>query len=162
MAPGDRIACTDKTGNPFELEQCGMECAGQLLDMYNDFVPMGESQGLPPISAAERERWVLRLLDEARNFVAWQEGKIAGHCALIPDPARLECEYIIFVSRGARNKGLGRQLTEMAVRLAQSLEWKRIWLTVESYNFRAIKLYRRTGFQFVDEGGRERTMVLGL
>ncbi len=39
---------------------------------------------------------------------------------------------------------------------------KSIWLTVEALNFRAIKLYKKMGFEFADSGERERTMILEL
>jgi RimJ/RimL family protein N-acetyltransferase len=57
---------------------------------------------------------------------------------------------------------LGTELTAVAVQKARELGLKRLWLTVEAFNFRAIRVYRKVGFQFCDEGERERTMVLGL
>jgi ribosomal protein S18 acetylase RimI-like enzyme len=133
-----------------------------LTEMYDSFSPKGESQGLPPADDVERHRWVEDVLLGARSFVAEKDGEILGHSALLPDLDRGDAEYIIFVSHKCRNRGLGTALTSMAVERARQLGLLRIWLTVESYNFRAIKLYRRAGFIFLDQGERERTMLLEL
>jgi ribosomal protein S18 acetylase RimI-like enzyme len=130
--------------------------------MYDSFSPKGESQGLPPPDDDERRRWIEDLICGARNFVAEQDGKVVGHSALLPDFDKGDAEYIIFVSQHCRNRGLGTALTSMAAERARTLGLTRIWLTVESYNFRAIKLYRRAGFVFLDRGERERTMILSL
>lgn len=162
MSPDNRIQFVDKKGVTFEAEECGQEHYDALKQMYDEFYPKGESQGLPPPGEHDRHRWIERLLRLARNFVIWSGDKVVGHSALIPDPEERDGEYIIFVSRPCRQRGLGTALTRMAVERARSMGLVRIWLTVESYNFRAIKLYRKTGFVFTDQGERERTMVLIL
>jgi diamine N-acetyltransferase len=162
MASGDGTQHIDKMGCPFEVRECGDEHGAALTEMYDGFSPKGESQGLPPADDDERRHWVEKLLAGARNFVARQDGKVVGHSALIPDLDRRDGEYIIFVSREYRNRGLGAALTAMAADTARELGLNRIWLTVEAYNFRAIKLYRQTGFVFLDHGDRERIMALQL
>lgn len=152
----------DKTGVPFDVGLCDDEHCQALLEMYYNFHPKAESQGLPPAHEEDRRRWVVDLLKVGRNIVAWSEGQIVGHCALIPDMDRRDAEYIIFVNQNFRNRGLGTVLTTVAIRTAREMELERIWLTVESYNFRAILLYRKVGFVFRDSGERERTMVLVL
>jgi ribosomal protein S18 acetylase RimI-like enzyme len=85
-----------------------------------------------------------------------------GHAALVPEIGRVDAEYIIFVDQPYRNRGLGSSLTVFAVDYARQKGLESIWLRVESYNFRAIKVYRKAGFRFLDEGERERTMTLNL
>jgi RimJ/RimL family protein N-acetyltransferase len=158
----DRVKCTDKRGCPFEVGVCDEEDAHALIAMYDAFYPLGESQGLPPAEERLRHQWIERLIATADNFVVWQGEQIVGHSALIADLGRGDCEYIIFVSQDFRNRGLGKALTILALDHARAMGIRRVWLTVESYNFRAIKLYRGTGFVFVDQGERERTMIMDL
>ena len=157
-----RIKCIDKRGCPFEVGVCGEQDAEALMAMYDAFYPLGESQGLPPAGEKHRRQWVERLITTAENFVVWMDENIVGHSALIADRDRGDSEYIIFVSQDFRNRGLGKALTVLALERAKSLGLRRVWLTVESYNFRAIRLYRGTGFMFVDQGERERTMIIDL
>jgi RimJ/RimL family protein N-acetyltransferase len=152
----------DKLGSPFDVRYCTFQQLHTLTKMYDEFSPKAVSQGLPPSDEATRRAWVEKLLTTAENFVAWWEGKAIGHCAMVPDLARRDAEYIIFVDQPYRNRGIGTELTAMAVARARELGLSAVWLTVEAFNFRALRLYRRVGFQFTDEVERERTMVLHL
>lgn len=162
MSCGRCFQYIDKMGCRFEVQCSGIEQLSELTKMYDEFSPKAVSQGLPPIMEEQRHKWVVRLIETGENFIAWQEGKAVGHCALILDRKREDGEYIIFVDQPYRNRGLGTELTAVAVQKARELGLKRLWLTVEAFNFRAIRVYRKVGFQFCDEGERERTMVLGL
>lgn len=162
MACGQRFERIDKMCCPFEVRCCGIEQLPELTKMYDEFSPKAITQGLPPALEEHRHRWVRHLMETGENFIAWKEDKFVGHCALILDPKRGDGEYIIFVDKPYRNRGLGTELTAVAVQRAQELGLQRLWLTVEAFNFRAIRVYRKVGFQFCDEGERERTMVLEL
>ncbi|MBI4961934.1 MAG: GNAT family N-acetyltransferase [Desulfomonile tiedjei] len=162
MACSRRFEHIDKMGCPFEVGCCGMENLPELTAMYDAFSPKAISQGLPPSSEEQRRKWVKKLIEGGENFIAWKEGKAVGHCALILDRQREDGEYIIFVDQPYRNRGLGTELTAAAVQKAREIGLKRLWLTVEAFNFRAVRVYRKVGFQFCDEVERERTMVLEL
>jgi len=162
MPCSQRFERIDKMGCPFEVRRCGIEALPELTRMYDEFSPKAVSQGLPPALDEPRRKWVRRLIETGENFVAWKEDKAVGHCALLLDQMRVDGEYIIFVAQPYRNRGMGTELTAVAVERARELGLKRLWLIVETFNFRAIRLYRKVGFQFCDEGERERTMVLGL
>jgi RimJ/RimL family protein N-acetyltransferase len=156
------VQCIDKSGSPFEVGCCCLEQIDVLAGMYDEFTPKAVSQGLPPVEQATRRAWIQKLLCSGENFLAYLDGRPIGHCALVVDLARGDAEYIIFVDQPYRNRGIGTVLTAMALDRARELGLSTLWLTVEAFNFRALRLYRRVGFQFVDEGERERTMVLNL
>ncbi len=160
MTRHNRSDHADKSGQPFQVAECGAGCEAELAEMYDGFHPRAISQGLPPAHDEELRRWISRLLSRGANFLAWQDGKVAGHAVLLPDLDKKDGEYIIFVCQPYRNRGLGTVLTTMAMEKARALGLKKVWLTVEAYNFRAIRVYRKAGFQFIDEGERERTMLL--
>ncbi len=154
-----RFEGIDKEGNPFLVRECDPESAADIKRMYDRFGQPAISQGLPPADKEYRDGWIDKLLEFGYNFLAWEEGEPLGHSSIIPDFDRGDAEYIIFVIERFRNRGLGTALTETAVDKAHELGINRIWLTVENFNFRAIRLYRKVGFVFVDEGERERTMI---
>lgn len=162
MTSFQRVTKTDKHGEPFEVCECGPDSAHQIKALYEAFGRYAISQGLPPAQKALRERWVDRLVEFGRNFLAWRTGRAVGHSAVIPDYDRMDGEYIIFVCEGFRNRGLGAGLTQMSIETARSMGLMRLWLTVESFNFRAIRLYRNSGFVSVGRGETELTMILRL
>lgn len=154
--------CSDKFGHPFLVEECGRERRDELVAMYNAFSPKAIAQGLPPRDDAQRLAWIEQLLDCGRNFLVSQDGIVVGHAALFPDFQRLDAEYVIFIDHTHRNRGLGSELTALAVETARLLGIETIWLTVEATNLRAIRVYKKVGFKFCDEYGSERTMILGF
>lgn len=152
----------DRLESPFVAGECGREGREDLILLYEEFSPKAMAQGLPPARDLDRIRWIDGLLSSGWNFIAWQDGKPSGHSALMPDLKRGDAEYIVFVIQRYRNRGLGTVLTSIALEAARARGLHTVWLTVESINFRAIRLYRRAGFQFCDEGERDRTMLMRL
>jgi len=152
----------DKLGMPFTVVGCGLEDSRRLLDMYDAFMPEEVAQGLPPTDKQARLAWIRTLLERGENYAAIVEGKVVGHGALMPNRQRNEGEYIIFIARPYRKRGLATALTEMAIQRAKALGLGSVWLTVESDNFKAIKLYTKMGFRFCEEGLSERQMTLLL
>jgi ribosomal protein S18 acetylase RimI-like enzyme len=162
MAARDRITYTDKLGDLYEISLASRTDKWALADMYDRFAPKAITQGLPPADDATRLEWIKRLLTVGINYIVWQKGLVVGHCSLILDLEHKDGEYLIFVNGPFRNRGLGTELTRLAVAKAMDSGLRSIWLTVEALNFRAIKLYKKIGFVFCDSGERERTMVLQL
>ncbi|MFH1115660.1 MAG: GNAT family N-acetyltransferase [Pseudomonadota bacterium] len=162
MNPCEIVKCFDKDGRPFEVEERSIDCLSQLMHMYGNFFPRAISQGLPPSNDVDLKGWVCKLLDSGWNFVCRQDGMVVGHAAVLPDLKKADGEYVVFVLQAYRNKGLGTVLTEAAMRKAEIEGLEIMWLTVEAFNFRAIKVYKKVGFEFCDECERERTMVLRL
>ncbi len=152
----------DKLGTPFEVGECGDESFFQLIEMYDGFSRTDLTQGLPPPEKKARDLWVEMLLKSAKNFLAWRNGRVIGHSSIIPDMRREDAEFIIFVSQPFRDRGIGSELTILALEKARELGLKKVWLTVEMVNFRAIGLYNKSGFQIVNHAERERIMVLEL
>lgn len=162
MPDENRKACIDKLGGVFHIDDADIEDFPAVVEMYDNFVPMAVTQGLPPSELQTRHEWVQSLLKSGANLVAWHERKVVGHSALIIEPERTDGEYLIFVEKSFRNRGVGTELTVASMDRAKLLGLTSVWLTVEALNFRAIKLYRKIGFVFCDTGERERTMMLKL
>lgn len=147
---------------PFEVKEYAIKHYPYLLDMYDLFSPKGKFQGMPPGNGEKRSKWIQRLTDEGQNFLAWREGKVVGHLVLLPDFNKFDAEYLIFVVQSARGKGVGSELTRQALHWAMLHGIKVIWLTVDTYNFRAIHLYKKFGFDFPGpfDHAPERLMIL--
>ncbi|OQX64588.1 MAG: hypothetical protein B5M55_05840 [Desulfococcus sp. 4484_242] len=156
------IRLRDKRNDPLEIRGCSETALLSLLEMYKSFSPKPASQGLPPPDPEACRRWVQKLLKYAENFLAWREGRVIGHASIMPDQEKKDGEFLIFVDRGHRNRGVGRALTDVALRRARELGLTSIWLTVEIYNFRAIHLYKNCKFQTCSRDDCERTMVYTL
>ena len=106
--------------------------------------------------------WVLGMIKEGLNFLAWREDRVVGHAALFPDYKKNDAEYLVFVSQAHRGLGLGSGLTRLSLERARELGLAVLWLTVETYNFRAVNLFKKFGFRFSDRSLTERTMILSL
>jgi len=156
---------TDSTsGFPFEVKEYAKEDYPHLLDMYDLFSPKGKFQGMPPCNGEMCRNWLEHLTENGQNFLAWRENKIVGHGALLPDFNKFDAEYLIFVIQSDRGKGVGSELTRQALKWARLHGIRVVWLTVDTYNFRAIHLYKKFGFDFPEPFDRasERFMILRL
>jgi len=154
----------DKKGRPFEVTACRDDDISGLCTMYDGFSPKGKFQGVPPVEPNACRDWIGSLVREGENFLAHREGRVIGHVVVIPDLERREGEYLIFVSQSQRNRGVGTRLTEAAVQYARDVCLRALWLSVGTYNFPAIALYRKFGFRFSEEDRfeSERTMHLAI
>lgn len=162
MSPDLCRAFVDKKGLVLDLARYKKSDFDALLEMYLEFSPKPASQGLPPPDREGCVRWVKGLCEASEGFLAWVQNKIVGHSALIADLEKQDGEFLIFVDQDFRNRGIGTQLTCMALDRAKEMSLKAVWLTVERFNFRAIALYKRFGFQFCDEDDWERAMRIEL
>ena len=59
---------------------------------------------------------------------------------------------------------MGKGLTRVAIQKAKDLGIKVVWLTVDAYNFKAVRLYKKFGFEFCKDysSTSERLMTLNF
>jgi len=162
MGQKEHINRTDKSGQPFTIGIYNTTDLASLLDMYAAFSPKPASQGLPPKDIEMCYSWVKRLVTIGTNFLAWRGERVIGHAALIFDPRGKSGEFVIFVDEASRNLGVGSELTRLAIEKAKQMGFESVWLTVESSNFIAMRLYRKIGFEFRDMDVYERTMIIKI
>jgi RimJ/RimL family protein N-acetyltransferase len=159
-----RMSLSDKKGRAFEVKAYTPEDCARLARMYDRFTPKAKFQGMPPFSREVREPWLRQLIEKGHNFLAWSDEEVIGHVVILPDFNIRDAEYLIFVSQRHRGRGVGMALTLAALEGARALDLKNVWLTVDAYNFKAIRLYRKAGFRSCEgyEAATERMMVLDL
>ena len=154
----------DKRGSPFDVRIYSPEDYPRLEEMYDSFTPKAKFQGMPPIDKEACRVWLKNLTNKGENFLAWREGNVIGHVVVLPDFSKNDAEYLIFLGRSDRGCGVGSELTRAVIQRAKELELKTIWLTVDAYNFRATRLYKKFGLQFYAayRSQSERMMTLEL
>ena len=157
------MAFIDKKGSPFEVTAYGAGDYSVLVEMYDSFSPKAKYQGMPPLKKETRRKWIEKLLDTGENLLAWRGDRVIGHVVVIADTRAEDGEFLIFVHQADRNLGVGTQLARSVLEKSKDLGLKKIWLMVGAYNFTAIRLYKKCGFDFYENpGGSERPMVIQL
>jgi GNAT superfamily N-acetyltransferase len=132
-----------------------------LVEMYREFEPKREAQGLPPPDLPRIDRWLRDLEPKSRWVIASSHGRIVGHAILCPISG-IAVEFTIFVFQGFRGEGLGTLLAQRALYVAGMLGFKHVYLTTEFSNVAAVRLYRKLGFQVTNNLGEECEMKLDL
>jgi RimJ/RimL family protein N-acetyltransferase len=121
----------------------------QLAAMYETFEPYSEALGLPPKEASRRAAW-LRTLRTADNLVAFADGKLAGHAALLAvdeDAA----EFMCFVHQDFRRQGIGTSLARAAMEHAKEGGYQRVSVFINTHNLGARRGLLKFGFEPVWE-----------
>ena len=121
----------------------------KLFEMYCEFEPKGEFQGLPPRHAPQIKKWLNQLREQRfYQFVIEADDRIVGHAALCPSQRKTEAEVAIFLHQDYRGRGLGKQLLLGTLSFGcKKLELARVWLFVMGSNSAALRLFEEVGFQ---------------
>jgi len=160
MTAENRSDCQDKQGHTMQVGPLNKEHRQLLKEMYDGFEPKAISQGLPHHNPKTRALWVDEILEKGDNFGLWNENHVVGHSVLVPDSQKQEGELLIFIRKPFRDRGLGAELVRLVIQRAKELKLARIILEVEAYNYSAINLFKKMGFEFHGRRDIERIMVL--
>jgi len=132
-----------------------------LLDeMYATFQPLSQALGLPPAEPSRRQAW-LHSLAEAVNLVAFVDGKLAGHLALLAVD-EYAAELMCFVHQDFRRQGVATALCRAARDQAREAGYQRISVFINSHNLGARHGLLRFGFEPVWEDLEEAEYVYWL
>jgi RimJ/RimL family protein N-acetyltransferase len=129
--------------------------------MYKSFEPKRVAQGIPPPDVPRIAHWLDRLEQKSQALLAWEGTKVVAHTILCPMPAD-SVEFTIFVHQDYREEGLGTALSRLSLVWALNMGFTRAYLTTEISNFRALRLFRKLGFQTTSSYGDEVEMKLDL
>ena len=136
---------TDKLGEPFVIRPLREADREALAAMYDDFEPKRVAQGLPPGDDAQRARWLAKILKDGHHLVVEIGGEVVGHGMLLPF-GDAQAELANFLHQATRDRGIGTTLNRALIELARELGMRRVWLSVEPFNRRAIRSYEKVGF----------------
>ncbi len=109
------------------------------------------------MTRAEEARWLRKRLDniakeEVIHIVAESNGKIVGSCDVargIYSDTRHRGVLAVFVAKGWRDIGLGRELIKETLNQCKKRGLMIVELEVLSTNRRAIHLYKKSGFRVI-------------
>lgn len=159
--PYFRSTFQSKTGLKIEIVELSDSRFEDLVTMYEVFEPKRGAQGLPPVGRERIVTWLRHLQKDGYNLLALANSHVIGHSMLCPVDATC-AEFAIFLDQGSRNQGIGTGLTAATLAYAEQLNFRNIWLSVETNNRCAVRVYRKTGFQLSGLFGPEQEMALEL
>lgn len=142
-----------------QVRQLKEEDQPLLERMYESFEPQGSALGLPPFNAERRRAWLTELR-QGVNLVAFADGTLAGHLAMMPS-GRV-AELAIFVHQNFRRRGVATALAEAAVEQARGLGLSSLTVFIDSSNFVARRGLLKFGFHAAWEDLQEAQMVYPL
>ncbi len=148
-------------GRELEVRPFVREDFGALVQMYKSFEPKRVAQGIPPPDVPRIAHWLDRLEQKSQALLAWEGNKVVAHTILCPMPAD-SAEFTIFVHQDYREEGLGTVLSRLTLGWALHMGFTHAYLTTEISNFRALRLFRKLGFQSTSSYGDEVEMKLDL
>ena len=122
------------------------------ISTYSSFIPENDIRSY--LDAHYTEASLLRLFDDPPmyGFVAETDGQIVGYARLVFDwhEHRLFI-FSLHVVQKFQGQGIGSQFLEAAEGYAAGKRLSEIWIGVMAKNKRALLLYRKGGFLFVQE-----------
>ena len=150
-----------RNGSEILVREYTFEDFGALVEMYKDFEPKRIAQGLPPPDTPRIAHWLDRLQHKSRAIVALDGRRIIGHVILCPI-STIAVEYTIFVHQDYRCRGLGEEMTRLALDFAAKMGFTDVLLCTEVTNHPAMSLYRKLGFRITSVDGDECEMSISV
>lgn len=151
MVPVIPTDVVDGTGRRIEFRTASTADLDDLDGMYAAFGQADRAQGIPPVTARRRTRWLERLLSDGLGVVAWHRETPVGHAALVPMDDG-SSELVIFVAPEYQQTGIGSSLLAVTLAHGRTCGVDRVWLSVRRENRVAVTLYRSADFETVETG----------
>ncbi len=129
--------------------------------MYKGFEPKRVAQGLPPPDVPRIALWIDQLEQKSYALLAWDASRVVAHTILCPMPGSA-VEFTVFVHQDYRDEGLGTAVSRLTLEWASQMAYAEAYLTTEISNFRALRLFRKLGFQTTTSYGDEVEMKVHL
>ena len=148
-----------RKGRTLKVRVYSFEDFGALVEMYNTFEPKRVAQGLPPPDVPRIAHWLGPLQNKSSALLALDGKKVVAHTILCPIPTGC-VEFTVFVHQDYRQEGLGTMLSQLTLNWVYQMGFPRVFLATELSNFRALRLFRKLGFQIVSSDGDECEMKL--
>lgn len=140
------LTLRDKGAEPFTIRPYTPDDREPLDRMYAEFEPKRCAQGLPPIDPGQRAKWLDSILRDGCHVVVEVGDAIMGHGMLIPMDDEI-AELANFLHQDVRNRGIGTELNRALLDIGREHGVRRVWLSVEPTNRRAIRSYEKVGFR---------------
>ncbi len=80
-----------------------------------------------------------------------EDGELCGYIGLKPESGDRFFLSKLYLRSDKRGRGIGAEMLERVFAEGRALGKKRVYLTVNKHNDRAIAVYKKTGFEIIDE-----------
>lgn len=118
--------------------------------------------GIPPRKLELRRRWLHKLAEAGWNLVALTDsGDVIGHIGVAPRESKTPA-FVTFVSESYQNQEIGSELLRHTIAYAAEYDHAELHLSVDTYNERAISVYRNVDFEVKGENPMELIVRLEL
>ncbi|AKG91144.1 acyltransferase [Geoglobus ahangari] len=145
------VTFTDRKGDRVVIRKYEHEKDREkLVHMYETFSPDNRCLGLPPSTRIAIEHWVDYLAERGFALVAEIDGRIVGHCSIVPTEDWKRVDLSIFVHQDFQDRGIGQALLRHMIEYARKAGFEGIMLVTERSNERALHVYRKLGFIVVN------------
>jgi len=138
----------DKLGEEIVVRSLLPADRNKLVEMYTTLSPENRCLGLPPQSREALKNWIEYLTDNGFSLVAECRGRIVGHVAVLPSNGN--ADLTIFIHQDYQNRRIGQFMLENAIGFCRAAGFKGVTLVTEKRNTRAIHVYLKMGFRFVN------------
>ncbi|MDI9609943.1 MAG: GNAT family N-acetyltransferase [Archaeoglobales archaeon] len=146
----ERVLFKDKIGREIVIRAYENKDHEALVDMYTNYSPEDRSLGLPPVGRKAIENWISYLEKRGFSIVAEHNNKIVGHLAIVEDEKDPKVvDLAIYLAKEYQNQGIGTQMVKAIIDLAKKRGYKKITLVTDRLNWRAIRVYKKCGFNTV-------------
>ncbi|WP_435155336.1 GNAT family N-acetyltransferase [Haladaptatus sp. DFWS20] len=135
---------TDAEDREIQLLPYTDELFESLVTLYATFDPSARAQGTPPLGESAIRKWLTTVLDGV-SVVALHGDRLVGHVMFVPDGIGRH-ELAMFVHQEYQRGGIGSKLLRTGLNHAKERGLSKVWLTVESWNGGAQRLYTSVGF----------------
>jgi L-amino acid N-acyltransferase YncA len=139
---------------PLDIRSAATDDAEAICRIYNQGIEDRQAT-LETIlrTPDERRAWLAARSPRHPVLVAQRDGAIVGWASLNPFNPRPCYDHVgdfsLYVERGARGTGIGRQLLDALIGRARELGYHKLVLAAFPYNEAGCALYARCGFRTV-------------
>lgn len=147
----DNIYFKDKKGRCILIRSYNyQQDRNELIKMYRKFNPEDRCLGLPPVKEEALKIWLDYIDDKGISIVGEHKGEVIGHLSVVPSGNEV-AEVTIFIIKDYQNAGIGRNMVSSIIDYCKKVDCKKIILTTEKCNNRALHLFREMGFTITDD-----------
>lgn len=146
----DNICFEDKKGRCILIRSYNsQQDRDELVDMYGKFDSDNRCLGLPPVSEGALKTWLDYIGTKGASILAEHNGEVVGHLSVVPCGNEV-AEVTIFIIKNYQNAGIGRKMVS-TLDYCKTVNCKKIILTTEKCNNRALNLFKKMGFAITDD-----------
>lgn len=120
---------------------------------HEHFVPIiGEGQVDYMVEKFQSERAIADAVENQgyRYYMAYEGETLIGYCGVQPQDEELFLSKL-YLRKDCRGRGISKLLLSRAVDCCREMQLPSIYLTVNKHNDNTIAIYKKMGFEVVDE-----------